>query len=236
MAKREIGFVLAWVVLLAAAPAAQAQFAVIDVASLTQLMSQVRTLEQQVATARNQLTQAQAEYQSITGARSMEHLLNGTVRNYLPQNWATLQSALQGSGGAYPALAADLNRALRVESVLSTGQLAALSPGASAQLQAGRQSAALLQSLTHEALANSSSRFAALQQLIDAIAHAGDQKAILDLQARIGAEAGMLQNEHTKLQVLYQGAQADQWANTQRLRELTVAGHGQFDGRFQPQP
>jgi hypothetical protein len=63
MAKREIGFVLAWVVLLATIPMAQAQFAVIDVASLTQLMSQVRTLEQQVATARNQLTQAQAEYQ-----------------------------------------------------------------------------------------------------------------------------------------------------------------------------
>ncbi len=236
MAKREIGFVLAWVVLLAAAPAAQAQFAVIDVASLAQLMSQVRTLEQQVATARNQLTQAQTEFQSITGARSMEQLLNGTVRNYLPQNWATLQSAVQGAGGAYPGLAADLGRTLRVESVLSTGQLAALSPGARAQLQAGRQSAALLQSLTHEALANSSSRFSALQQLIDAIARAGDQKAILDLQARIAAEAGMLQNEHTKLQVLYEGAQADQWANTQRLRELAIAGHGQFDRRFQPQP
>src|SRR5260370_20953371 len=185
MAKREIGFVLASVVLLAAAPAAQAQFAVIDVASLTQLMSQVRTLEQQVVTARNQLTQAQAEYQSITGARSMEQLLNGTVRNYLPQNWATLQSASQGGGGDYPALAADLSRSLRVASVLSAGQLAALSPGASAQLQAGRQSAVLLQSLTHEALANSSSRFAALQQLFDAIGRARDQNAILDLQTRL---------------------------------------------------
>ena len=236
MAKREIGFVLAWVVLLATAPVAQAQFAVIDVASLTQLMSQVRTLEQQVATARNQLTQAQAEYQAITGARSMEQLLSGTARNYLPPDWVALQSTLQGPGGSYPALAADLSRALKAESVLSAGQLAALSPGASAQLQAERQSAALLQSLTHEALANSSSRFAALQQLIDAIARAGDQKAILDLQARIAAETSMLQNEHTKLQVLYQGAQADQWANAQRLRELAIAGHGQFDSRFQPRP
>jgi len=61
------------VVLLATTPMAQAQFAVIDVASLTQLMSQLRTLEQQVATARNQLTQAQAEYQAITGARSMSN-------------------------------------------------------------------------------------------------------------------------------------------------------------------
>ena len=236
MAKREIGFVLAWVVLLGTTPMAQAQFAVIDVASLTQLMSQVRTLEQQVVTARNQLTQAQAEYQAITGARSMEQLLSGTARNYLPPDWVALQSTAQGAGGAYPALAADLSRALKAESVLSAGQLAALSPAASAQLQAERQSAALLQSLTHQALANSSSRFAALQQLIDAIGRAGDQKAILDLQARIAAETSMLQNEHTKLQVLYQGAQADQWANAQRLRELAIAGHGQFDSRFQPRP
>ena len=38
---------------------------------------------------------------------------------------------------------------------------------------------------------------------------AGDQKGILDLQARISAELGMLQNEQTKLQVL---AQADRGA------------------------
>ena len=37
MAKREIGFALTVLALLTATPAAQAQFAVIDVASLTQL-------------------------------------------------------------------------------------------------------------------------------------------------------------------------------------------------------
>ena len=46
-----------------------------------------------------------------------------------------------------------------------------------------------LQSLSHEALANSSGRFAALQQLIDAIGGASDQKAILELQARISRRA-----------------------------------------------
>ena len=56
-------------------PPAHAQFAVIDVASLTQLVSQVQTLEQQLATARGQLTQAQASYQSMTGSRGMEQLL-----------------------------------------------------------------------------------------------------------------------------------------------------------------
>ena len=226
--------------LLGAAPDAHAQFAVIDVASLTQLISQVNALEQQVATARNQLAQAQSEYQSITGNRGMQALLGGTVRNYLPSNWAALQGPLQGgptlAAAGYPLLAVEMRAAQQRQGVLSARQLAALSPAAVAQLQAERQSAALLQGVTHAALANSSSRFVAIQQLIDAITRAGDQKGILDLQARIGAESGMLQNEHTKLQVLYQGAQAEEWANSQRLHELAIAGHGSFQQRFQPQP
>ena len=110
MAKREIGFAVAILVLLTATPAAQAQFAVIDVASVTQLMSQVRTLEQQLATARNQLTQAQAEFDAMTGGRSMERLLGGTARNYLPPSWQSLESTLQGTGAPYPLLAKELGR------------------------------------------------------------------------------------------------------------------------------
>jgi type IV secretion system protein VirB5 len=217
------------------APAARAQFAVIDVASLSQLVSEVQVLEQQLATARSELTQAQTEYQSITGARGMGRLLAGTVRNYLPPDWATLQGALQGSAG-YPQLAADLRSGVKAATVLSAQQLAGLSPTASAQLQRYRQTVALLQSLSHESLANSSSRFAAVQQLTDTIAQASDQKAILELQARIAAEEGMLQNETTKLQALFQSIQAQELANTQRMRELAIAAHGLFDSRFQPQP
>ena len=53
-------------------PLVHAQFAVIDVASVTQLLSEVQTLEQQVQTAKSQLSQAQAEFQSMTGDRGME--------------------------------------------------------------------------------------------------------------------------------------------------------------------
>jgi len=223
------------VLLFGLAPTARAQFAVIDVASLSQLVSEVQVLEQQLATAQSELTQAQNEYQSITGGRGMERLLPGTVRNYLPPDWGTLQGALQGSA-RYPQLAADVQNALQVLAVLSGQQLAALSPAATAQLQARRQTVALLQGLSHQSLTNSSSRFAAVQQLIDAIAQATDQKAILELLARIVGEDDMLQNENTKQQVLYQGVQAQDLANAQSVRELTVAGHGQFQSRFQPQP
>jgi len=221
------------------APAAHAQFAVIDIAAVNQLFSEVQQLQQQLATARSQLMQAQAEYQAMTGSRGMQSLLAGTVRNYLPPDWSTLQGVMQGTGagaGAYPALLADLTKAINANAVLTVQQLSALPAAAGQSMQAGRQSSALLQSLAHEALANSSQRFAALQQLIDTIGSATDQKSILELQARIAAEGGMLENEHTKLDDLYQSTQADQWVNAQRTRELIVAGHGQFAGRFQPQP
>ena len=214
---------------------ARAQFAVIDAASLSQLVSEVRVLEQQLSTAQGELAQAQTQYQSITGARGMERLLAGTVRNYLPSDWGALQAALQDSGG-FPQLSLDWQRSLKAVSLLSAPQLAALSPAATAQLQARRQAVALMQSVSHQSLANSSSRFAAIQQLIDAIARAQDQKGILELLARIAGEQDMLQNEHTKLQVLYQGAQAQDLANSQSVRELTIAGHGQFQNRFQPRP
>src|SRR5258708_17859151 len=166
----------------------------------------------------------------------MEQVGRGTERNYLPANWAAFQTAAQGGAAGYPGLTAGVRSAVQLDTVLSSRQLQGLSTRVSAQLQAGRESAALLQGLTHEALANSSGRFVAIQQLIDAIGRANDQKGILDLQARIAAETGMLQNEQTKLQVLYEGAQAEQWAHAQRLRELAVVGHGQFDLRFQPKP
>ncbi|MGH8208216.1 MAG: type IV secretion system protein, partial [Steroidobacteraceae bacterium] len=217
-------------------PAAQAQFAVIDVASVTQLVAEVKTLEQQLSTAQADLAQAQAAYQSTIGARGMERLLAGTVRNYLPADWSGLQSAFQGVNSSYPALSSDLTTALTSNAVLSPQQLASLSPAANQQLQSGRQTVALLQAVSHQALSTTSNRFASLQQLIDTIARAGDQKSALDLHTRIAAETGMLQNEQTKLQVLYQSAQAQQWANAQRTREQVVAGHGQFATRFQPAP
>ena len=109
-------------------------------------------------------------------------------------------------------------------------------PAAAAQLLTQRQAAALLQGLTQEALSNSSGRFASLQQLIATIGQAGDPKAALDLQARIAAENAMLQNEGTKLQVLFQAVHAQQQENLQHERELIVAGHGQFVARFAPHP
>jgi type IV secretion system protein VirB5 len=162
----------------------------------------------------------------------MEQLLAGTARNYLPADWGQLTAAMQGNGSG--ALSADIRAAVNANAVLTASQLAVLPPDQRLQIQNARTNVALLRGLTQEALANSSSRFSSIQQLIQAIPSATDQKGILDLQARISAEQGMLQNEQTKLQTLYQAAMAQAALQQQQDHETAIAEFGNFATRFQP--
>jgi type IV secretion system protein VirB5 len=221
-----LGVFLAALLAVGVPKSAHAQFAVIDVASIVQLVQEVQQLEQQVATAKSQLAQAQSEYAAITGSRGMQLLLSGTNRNYLPTDWTQLSQVMSGSSGSYPALAGAVGALMVANAVLTPAQVASLSPAQQAQLTAARQSPALLQATARTALANSSDRFASLQQLISAIGGAADQKASLDLNARIAAEEAMLHNEQTKLQVLGQVAESQEWARAQRLREQAIADQG----------
>lgn len=211
---------------LGTSPAIYAQWAVVDVGAIAQMIQQLATMEQQLQTLQGHFRQAQQEYQSITGSRGMQNLLTGTVRNYLPADWQALQASLTQASAAFPALSAAVQRAITTNAVLSNQQVALLSTAERKQLLGSRQSVAMLQATTQQALSTISNRFSAIQQLINAIGTARDQKAILDLQARISAEQGMLANDQSKLQVIYQGVQAQQWATRQQNRELALSDIG----------
>ena len=224
--RRLVSRICAGAALLAVAASAQAQFAVIDVASITQLIQQVQTAVRQLQTAESQLTQAEQEFNSLNGSRGMQNLLAGTTRNYLPTDTASLQATLTGSGGTYSALSVSVQSSMSANAVLSATQIASLSASEQSAVQAQRQSVALLQGISQQALSNSSGRFDSMQQLITTIGSATDPKAILDLHARISAEEGMLQAEQTKLQVLYQTVLAQQAAEQQRSREQAMTDVG----------
>jgi type IV secretion system protein VirB5 len=208
------------------ATSASAQMAVIDIRAITQMAQQLRVLQDQLANARNQLTQAQAQFAALTGTRGMERLLAGAARNYLPPDWEVFERTLRRVESSYAALGAQIQAVIEGNAVLTPAEMAHLVPDQREQLEAARQSAALLQVTSRQALQVSSERFATLQLLIDAIPGATDSKAALDLQARIAAEQAMLQNEHTKLMVLYQTLEAEDRAREQRARELAVAHIG----------
>jgi len=219
----------------AAAPAAWAQWAVVDAPAIVQLIQEVQTTAQQLQTAKDQLLQARQALQTMTGDRGMEQLLSGTVRNYLPSDWGQVTGALQGAG-EFSALSTEAQSIVTANAVLSPQRLATLSPSAQQLIQNSRQWSAMQQALSHQALSNASNRFAAIQTLIAAISSAADQKGILDLQARVSAELGMLQNEQTKVQILNQATQAQELSLRQLGREQVVDGHGSFGSRFQPAP
>jgi type IV secretion system protein VirB5 len=207
---------IALVSLMGFAPSAQAQWAVVDVGAIAQMIQQLAKMEQAIQTAESQLSQAQAQYQSMTGARGMQNLLSGVNRNYLASDYNQLATAL----------APGVQSHIASNAVLTPAQVAALSPSEQQLLNNARNNSALLQTASQQAYSNASARFASIQQLISAIPSANDQKGILELQARISAEHGMLQNESTKLNVLYQAAQAQEWARRQSVSEQAVASVG----------
>ncbi len=212
--------------LLGLVPTANAQWAVVDVGAITQLIEQVRTMQEQLTTTRNQLAQAEAEYRSITGGRGMERLLGHVPRNYLPGQWRDLQQVLSQTSVSYGSIAREMQRVVSENAALTEDDLSSLSQTDRYLLESSRRSKALLQVMTREALDRTGDRFGSIQQLIDAIGRADDQKGVLDLQARIQAESTMLMNENTKLQVMFQLTQAEEAARKLRLREEAINAYG----------
>jgi type IV secretion system protein VirB5 len=214
---------------------AHAQFAVIDVAAVNQLVQQMSAWQQQLMSMRLQLLQMEQTRIALTGWRGMERLLPLTPadRNYLPLDAAGLLATVAGTGG-YSVLSGRINQYVSGNAVLTAQDLAQLPPADVARLSSLRQTIAMRQALMSEAYAHSSERFTALGVLIDKIAAAPDAKAVADLQARIAAEQTMLQNENAKIATLDHYADAERDARELATREAVVKGHGRFATRFIP--
>ena len=224
---------------------ARAGIPVIDFAAIANLVQQVMYWQQQISAMQKQFDQLQASkqqlqqtYGAMTGSRGMDQLLSTSdaQRNYLPKNYDELMSLTSGSSSGYSGLSSQVQSIMNANKILTSSQMDALSPEMRQAVEQGRQASALLGGMTRSAYQNTSQRFSALQQLIDAIGRTNDPKAIQELQARIQAEQNMLTNEQTKLQSLYQIAKAEEIAQQQRTREQVISGHGGFSNRFTPNP
>lgn len=222
---------------LATAPA-HAMIPVIDIASLTQLIQQVLSWQQQLEGMQQQLAQLRSTYGAMTGPRGMQGLLPVPLpaRNYLPTDWAAINAVTNGVAAGYADLARVAATQKLANAVLKPDELAHLPADLQLQLVAERDAVAGGQALTRAAYGRSSDRFATLQTLIDHIGLATDAKAIAELQGRIAAEQAMVANEGLKLVALAQVAQADSAARALARQETALANHGRFEQRLQPVP
>lgn len=188
---------------------------VIDAANLVQTVQQVINDITQISNQVAQITQLQQQLSSITGSRSLGMVFNNPVlRNYVPAEAYTLINAIDTSG--YSGLNSTA-RALRDRGMVYNCQdlRGDDRTGCQARLAQPYQHKGLLQ----DAMKSAAGRLAQIQALMSQVNATNDQKAVLEIQARIGAENALLAHEMSQLQMLQGMADSDERIARSRDRE-----------------
>ncbi|WP_048307758.1 type IV secretion system protein [Halomonas sp. PR-M31] len=178
---------------------------VIDVSNLTQQILQVQHMLDQIDQLKSQLETANKELDSMSGVRGLGNVIDSaydTAVNIDP-NQVLNDAGIRGAN----------------EHGL-TGDVADL-------YDSGNQNTATWLGQSQKSLEQAQERFSELTGLVAEVNNSPDQKDILDLQARIGAEQVMLHNEMAKLSMLRSQAEANQAMHNQRVQQMRVASSGE---------
>lgn len=213
--RQRLARILACIGICLAAPARAQGIPVIDIANLIQTIQQVMNDITKIQNQVQQITQLQNQLTSITGVRNLGTILdNPALRDYLPaQTFAVLDAVNTGGYSGLTAAAKSLRDAGMVYNCLDLAGTARTT--CQAILAQPYQQKALLQN----AMTAAAGRITQIQALMGRINATADQKAILELQARIGAENAMLAHETTQIQMLQGLADSEERVARSRDRE-----------------
>ena len=188
---------------------------VMDIANLIQTLLQVLNDITEIENQVQQITQLESQVRSINGVRNLGTVLNNPMlRNYVPAEAYTYLNAVNTSG--YSGLNGTA-RALRdVGMVYNCLDLAGTArTGCQAALAQPYQQKGLLQ----DAMRAAAGRLTQINSLMDRINTTSDQKAVLEIQARIGAENALLAHEVSQVQMLQGMADSEERIARSRERE-----------------
>lgn len=227
---RKFRSTLAALALMASAGAAQAGIPVIDAANLANSMQQVIAWGKQytqmvdsINQLRAQYAQLEATYNSMTGNRGLGTLLNGATdqaaRRYLPEHAAEIERLADGLVAGYGPLQSSI---ASLKAAVSTMPAGTFGPGTDALnvLSAKINSLATQRALGQAAYSSAAQRTRDIESLIATTGVAADPKAMAELQARIGAQQALLQNESAKLQAMAYMQTVEEQQAKQRAQEL----------------
>lgn len=207
--------------ILAAAPGAQAQQQVLDVANLARNVQQIQQLTQQLQVMQQQYQQLLNTYRAVAHAPSDtltalgRQLNTDAFRNALPPQSTVLGSVLDGSAAGPGALGAAAegyrarNRVYAPDGVDFQAQ----------EMQRTAASVAGAQAMAGTLYQSAADRVAVLQGIEGQLATAADTKAVADLAARIGAEQAYIQAQQVQAQALVLWQQAQTRNQEQREQE-----------------
>ena len=188
---------------------------VIDVANLAQTIAQVMNDVTEISNQVQQITQLQNQLNSINGMRNLGNILNNPMlRNYVPAEAYTYLNAVNTSGySGLNATAKTLRDAGIVYNCLDLAGAARTS--CQAALAQPYQQKGLLQ----DAMKSAAGRLTQINSLMDQINATSDQKAVQEIQARIGAENALVAHEVSQVQMLQGMADSEERIARSRERE-----------------
>ncbi|WNK20934.1 type IV secretion system protein [Halomonas piscis] len=186
-------------------PAMAGGIPVIDLSSLTQQILQVEHMLNQIEQLKSQLETANKELDSMSGVRGLGNVIDSAYDT---------------------AVNVDPNQMLSDAGIRSANEHG-LSGDVADLYDSGNQNTATWLGQSQKSLEQAQERFSELTGLVAEVNNSPDQKDVLDLQARIGAEQVMLQNEMAKLSMLRSQAEANQALRAQRVQQMRVASSGE---------
>ena len=197
------------------APARAAGIPVIDVANLIQTIQQVLNDITEIQNQVQQITQLQHHLNSINGFRNLGQVFNNPMlRNYVPPEAYTVVNAVNTGGySGLTSTAKGLRDAGMVYNCMDLSGAARTS--CQAALAAPYQTKGLLQ----DAMKSAAGRLSQINSLMGQINATADQKAVQEIQARIGAENALLAHEVSQIQMLQGMADSEERIARSRDRE-----------------
>ena len=188
---------------------------VIDISNLIQTILQVLNDVTKIQNQVHQITQLGDQLKSINGVRNLGNILNNpALKNYVPAEAYTYLNAINTSGySGLNATARALRDAGMVYNCLDLSGLAR--KDCQATLAQPYQQKGLLQ----DAMKSAAGRLSQINSLMDQINGTIDQKAVLEIQARIGAENALLAHEVSQVQMLQGMADSEERIARSRDRE-----------------
>jgi type IV secretion system protein VirB5 len=188
---------------------------VIDAANLVQTVQQVINDITKISNQVQQIARLQSQLDSINGVRNLGNVFNNPMlKNYVPAEAYTYLNAVNTSG--YAGLnntAKTLRDAGMVYNCMDRTGDARTSCQAS--LAQPYQQKGLLQ----DAMKSAAGRLTQINSLMDQINATTDQKAVQEIQARIGAENALLAHEMSQVQMLQGMADSEERIARSRERE-----------------
>jgi type IV secretion system protein VirB5 len=195
---------------------AQAQgIPVIDAANLVQTIQQVvndiTTINNQI----QQIGQLRQHLASINGSRHLGTVFNSpTLHNYVPAEAFRVVNAVGTLGyGGLTGTARALRDAGMVYNCMD------LAGGARTACQATLSEPYQHKGLLQDAMRAASGRLAQIEALMNQVDATMDQKAVQEIQARLGAENALLAHELSQVQMLQAMADSDERIARSRDRE-----------------